>query len=185
MFDEPHPPRQPWDVDEFLNWEDQQPERWELIAGQPWRMMVGAPRLHHLLVANIRRALERQVRSHGCEVYSETFKFRTAEGVFYPDVLVHCGPIELNARWTETPRLVVEVMSPATQTTDHGIKKAAYLSTPGLWGYVIVSQLPRGMILFRPDGGIADATAPGETLALEGLDATLAFDEVFEGVPEV
>lgn len=182
-----HRPQPAWDIDEFLNWEDQQPERWELIGGQPWRMMAGAPRLHSLLVGNIVAALRRQLRGGPCEVHSETFKFKTPRGLFYPDVLVHCGPIELDAKWTETPTLVVEVESIGTKTVDLGEKMEAYLATPGLWGYVIVGRKPRGMQLFRPEWGgvpIARALQAGESLKLEGLEAGLDFDEVFEGVPD-
>lgn len=182
-------PRQAWTVEEFLNWEDQQPERWELINGHPWRMMVGAPYSHNMLVQNVWRALDRQLKPRGCTVHAETLKVRTRDAVYYPDVFVRCGPIDdIHALVIEDAVMAVEVLSPSTEKVDLTVKSREYFTMPALKHYVAVHQVPRRLDLFASPAkslfAVAWAEGPGERLLLEDLDVELAFDEVFEGLPE-
>lgn len=179
------PTRQPWTVDEFLNWEDQQPERWELTERGLWRMMVGAPLGHSLLVGNLFASLHRQLRGTTCDVHRETFKLVMDKAVYYPDILVRCGPRDLDSKWTEAPRLLAEVLSPSTEDRDIGEKKRAFLTIPGLEAYLIVSQRPQWIELWLPANRFLssqEARGPGDTLRIAAMDLVLTWDEVFEGV---
>lgn len=179
------PSRQPWTVDEFLNWEDQQPERWELTEDGLWRMMVGAPLMHSLLVGNVFASLHRQLRGGECDVHRETFKLVMDKTVYYPDILVRCGPRDLAAKWTEEPRLLGEVLSPSTENRDIGEKKRAFLKIPSLAAYVIVSQRPQLIELWLPSNRFlssAEARGPGEAVEIPAMGVALTWDEVFEGV---
>jgi Uma2 family endonuclease len=175
--------KQAWAVEEFLSWEEQQPERWELRNPGPWRMMVGAPYSHSKIVGNVWRALDQQLRGGPCDVHRETFKVSTGKRVYYPDVLVRCGPIDPDATLTDAPRLVVEVLSPSTEDVDFGEKREAYLALPSLEAYVIVSQVPRRLDMFARTAAPLSATAPGDVLTIPGLGVTLEFDDMFEGLP--
>jgi Uma2 family endonuclease len=74
-------------------------------------------------------------------VYSEGVKLRVAEDViYYPDVMVACGPEGEDPLVEDDSCLVVEVVSPSTETTDRREKLAAYKRMPGLRAYLIVAQ---------------------------------------------
>lgn len=66
-----------------------------------------------------------------------------ADGVSYPDVLVHCGSTSnptSTLELTKTPR-VVEVLSATTQHFDRGEKLRAYRQLPGLQHIRRISSL--------------------------------------------
>jgi Uma2 family endonuclease len=74
-------------------------------------------------------------------VYSESVKLRVADDViYYPDLMVACGPEGGDPLIEDDPCLVAEVVSPGTETTDRREKLAAYKRMPGLRAYLIVSQ---------------------------------------------
>jgi Uma2 family endonuclease len=74
-------------------------------------------------------------------VYSEGVKLRVAEDViYYPDVMVACGPEGEDPVVEDDPCLVVEVVSTSTETTDRREKLAAYERISGLRAYLIVAQ---------------------------------------------
>ena len=53
-------------AEEFVVWNLEQSERYELIAGRPVRMMTGARRAHRQCVANISFELTSQLRGGPC-----------------------------------------------------------------------------------------------------------------------
>jgi Uma2 family endonuclease len=76
-------------------------------------------------------------------VYSESVKLRVADDViYYPDVMVACGPEGDDPLVEDDLCLVVEVVSRSTETTDRREKLAAYKRMPGLEAYLIFSQNP-------------------------------------------
>jgi Uma2 family endonuclease len=179
------PSSEPWSVEEFLNWEAQQTERWELIEGHPWRMMAGGTVAHALVIGNVFRALDRTLAGGACRVFAETLKVRTRARVYYPDVFVHCGPRDLNATVLDDPRLVVEVVSPSTEKADLGEKRAEYLAVAGLVGYVVITTHPRLIRLFTPEAEPIEgqrASAPGEAVMIAGLGVSLTYEAVFDGL---
>jgi Uma2 family endonuclease len=180
----PSKEREEWSIDEFLNWEEQQPERWELIEGQPWRMMAGGTIGNAVIAGNIWRALDRQLRGSACKAFSDQVKVRTAKRIFYPDVFVRCGPIDPSATVVDDPVVVVEVVSPSTKNVDWGEKLHEYRITPSIRHYLIVSGFERRITHWRREGEhwVDElAEAAGVVLRLDAVAATLTFDETFEG----
>lgn len=180
-----HRTKQAWSVDEFLNWEEQQPERWELIGGQPWRMMAGGTLAHAMIIANCLRILDRQTRGGPCQTLSEQVKVRTAKRVYYPDVFVRCGPIDPALTVIDDAQVILEVISPSTESVDESEKMREYFTLPQIKAYVLVRQVPRRVEVYdAPHHLNAELTQPGERFELPELSYTLTFDEVFEGLPE-
>jgi Uma2 family endonuclease len=173
-----------WSADEFLNWEEQQPERWELIGGTPWRMMAGGTVAHASACRNVLVALSLKLRGSGCEVFGENLKLRVGESVFYPDAFVHCGPKAPADTVLTGATFVVEVISPSTEKHDLRDKRVAYLAEPGLAGYLVVELGPRALRLFTPPAGTVEtavATEAGQAVPVPTLGITLAFEDVFPG----
>ena len=62
---------------------------------------------------------------------------------FKPDVVVACKELRFEDDVFDTllnPRIVVEVLSPSTETDDRGEKFARYRQIPALQEYILISQ---------------------------------------------
>jgi Uma2 family endonuclease len=127
-------------VEEYLELEKTSSVKHEYVAGEI-HAMVGASRRHNRIAVNILRRLADAAEGGPCRVYISDMKLRVADDLFYyPDVMVACEP-EPDDPYTENePCLVVEVVSPSTETTDRREKLAAYKKMPSLRAYLIVAQ---------------------------------------------
>lgn len=127
-------------VEEYLKLEESATVRHEYVGGEIFAM-VGATKRHNRIIVNIVGRLWEAARSGSCRVYSESVKLRVADDViYYPDVMVACGPEGDDPLVEDAPCLVVEVSSPSTETTDRREKLAAYKRISSLEAYLIVAQ---------------------------------------------
>jgi Uma2 family endonuclease len=127
-------------VDEYLKLEEVATVRHEYV-GSAIFAMAGATKRHNRIVGNILVRLWEAARGGDCRVYSESVKLRVADDViYYPDVMVACGPEGKDPVVEDDPCLVVEVASSSTEITDRREKLAAYKRMPGLRAYLIVAQ---------------------------------------------
>lgn len=137
--------RQPehYTVEEYLYWERIADVRHEYYDGQIVMMAGGSPR-HSLLGANLIAEFHRAVSGSGCRVYTSDLKIRSSPSQFvYPDVTVVCGELQFHDAERDVvtnPRLIVEVLSPTTETTDRGVKWLHYQRLSMLRDYLMVSQ---------------------------------------------
>ena len=82
-------------LDEFIVWENEQPEKHEFVPGEVFAM-VGARRVHNLVVGNVFASLKQQLKGAPCQAFLDNAKLQTAAGdIFYPDVFVTCDPQDL------------------------------------------------------------------------------------------
>ncbi|MDE2635437.1 MAG: Uma2 family endonuclease [Chloroflexota bacterium] len=169
-------------IDEFLEWESQQPFKNELINNRVIEM-TGASRPHNRINLNLARALEDQLQSKGCEVYAlEVGVLVNLEGTYtYPDLIVVCGEQRVRAEAPqaslENPTLLFEVLSPSTERYDRNQKLEQYLRIPSLLGYFLVAQ-------DKPHIE-AHICSSGDWLRHEfaGLDSKLVIDRPYCEVP--
>jgi Uma2 family endonuclease len=127
-------------VEEYMKLEASATVRHEYVAGEIFAM-VGATKRHNRIIGNIFGSLWEASRGGPCRVYSESVKLRVADDViYYPDMMVACGPEGDDPLVEDNPCLVVEVASPSSETTDRREKLAAYKRMPGLEAYLIVLQ---------------------------------------------
>lgn len=83
------------------------------------------------------------------------------------------------------PCLVVEVLSPSTESIDRREKMLAYRTVPSLRDYLLISQEQRRVELYRrgADGGWASAVvAEAGDVALECVQANLTLEDIYEDV---
>ena len=177
-------------LQEFLDWEDQQAERHEFRRGEVFAM-VGARRVHGRVSLNVAFSLTGQLKGSPCQVFADSMKLKIgADTILYPDVFVTCDPADLRTELVFTaPTLVVEVLSPSTQSYDRGSKFTLYRSLPSLREYMLVDPDTREVQLFRrgADGlfTLHDLTGR-EHIRLESVSCELLATDVFDGVePEV
>lgn len=143
-------PQTQWTLADFLAWEDAQPDRHEFHRGEVFAM-VGARRTHGRVVLNLGRRLAEQLDGTPCQVFTEGMKVQIAEDtVFYPDVFVTCDKADLVTDMVfRAPTLVIEVLSPGTQSYDRSQKFAIYRRLPSLKEYILVDPDTRRVEGFR------------------------------------
>lgn len=177
-----HPPLS---VERYLELEKDSPVRHEFVGGQLYAM-TGTTKRHNLIVGNILVALRTAARGTSCPVYSESVKVRTpGDIVYYPDVMVACEPDSVDPYVELEPCLLVEVISPTTESTDRREKLIAYRTIPSLQAYLIVDQdSPRVQLHVRDGHGqwlqadvIGDGAFPVPCPRTE-----LTLDAIYEGL---
>jgi Uma2 family endonuclease len=126
------------DLDDFeeLLLDKPRDEKWELISGRVVRGMVGARWAHHRIVQNVNFALRAHIRARAlpCETFTETFwlKQRFLKLAVFPDIMVRCGPIELDTISIDDPLILIEVVSPSSEDRDRGEKASGYMRLTSL-----------------------------------------------------
>jgi Uma2 family endonuclease len=148
---------------EYRRWAEAQPRgRFERVAGEVVAM---APEraAHNRVKARIWRALDAAVRSAGlpCEAFTDGMAVEIGEDYDYePDALVNCGdPLPADVMAAPNPVVVVEVLSPSTQSTDTGAKLADYFRVPSVQHYLILrADRPQVIHHRRSDDGASIET---------------------------
>ncbi len=173
----------PWTVDEFLEWERTQEERYEFIDGVI-RMMVGGTADHNIIALKIASTLQAGLRGRPCRAFMENMKVESGGLVMYPDVVATCAEVPRKGDTVPEPLVVVEVLSRSTEGADRGAKWDAYQRIPSLAQYVLVAQDKlRVEVYTRRDDrwdyrAITDPRAL-VTFAPFGIDLALA--DIYEG----
>ncbi len=112
--------------------------------------MAGASREHSLIVSNVSRQIGNQLEDRPCEVHITDMRVRVSPtGLYtYPDVLAVCGEAEFEDDELDTllnPTMIVEVLSPTTESYDRGDKFMQYreLAVPARVRAHCAGQSPR------------------------------------------
>ena len=173
-------------LQEFLDWENQQAERHEFHRGEVFAM-VGARRIHGRAALNIAISLNGQLKGSPCQVFADSMKVKVGtDTILYPDVFVTCDAADLRTEQIFTaPTVVIEVLSPSTQSYDRGSKFTLYRSLPSLREYMLVDPETREVQLFRR--GVEDLftlhdLTGREQIHLESIGCELLVTDVFDGV---
>jgi Uma2 family endonuclease len=93
----------------------------------------------------------------------------------YPDIAVACPPIEFEDDEVDTllnPLVIIEVLSPSTESYDRSLKFSNYRRLDSLKEYVLVSQGSPNIERYVRQG---DTWVFSE---VTGLDSVLAFDTI-------
>jgi Uma2 family endonuclease len=108
-------------------------------------------------------------------------ELRGADWFYYPDILVNCDPAGQKRLYCETPSVIFEVLSAATQRTDEREKFLVYQSIPSLQVYVLVAQDRREVRAFRKKTDWAKETYPhdGPDLPLPEIDFVLPLETIY------
>ena len=173
-------------LEDFLTWEEQQAERYEMLPSGVIRLMAGGTGDHDAVAMNIVAALHPQLRRGGCIVHGANLKVRasTANAVVYPDVFVRCGAPTGNLTSVDDPVVVFEVLSEGTSRDDLTRKRLVYKSIPTVKVIVYVSpdQYRLDIVRRGPDGRFDDDVLEGseELLELPEISARLPMNEIYE-----
>ena len=172
-------------LDQFIDWENEQVERHEFYRGEIFSM-VGVRRVHGLVGLNVAMSLRQQLKDSPCAVFVESLKVRVNGNIFYPDVFVTCDKTDLQTDMIFTaPTVIVEVLSPSTQAFDRGLKFAAYRNIASLKEYLLVDPDTRVVELYRRGADelftLHDYTDQA-SCELKSIACVLATTDIFEGL---
>ena len=175
----------PLSVGEYLRVEEASPVKHEYVAGQIFAL-AGATKRHNHITVNLVTCLAAAARGGRCGVYLADVKLRVSEEVlYYPDVMVACGPAGEDPLIEDSPCLVIEVTSPSTEMIDRREKVLAYRQIASLQAYVIVHQgEPRVERHWRDGSDVwrYDEVAGEGRVALPCPEVELSLDAIYEGV---
>ena len=173
-------------LDEFLAWEDQQPERHEFHNGEVFAM-VGGRRIHECVIGNLAYRLRSHLEGSACQVFVAGMKLQLADNtVLYPDVMVTCDRADLRADLAlRSPTLVIEVLSPSTQGYDRSQKFALYRRLASLKEYILIDPETLRVEGFRrepDDRWMLVDFSQDEVMDCASVGCAVPLAQVFEGI---
>lgn len=179
-------PRRQSSLDDFLAWENAQPEKHEYVRGEVFAM-VGGRRSHGRVIVNLSRRLCERLDGSPCQVFADSMKVLIADAdIVYPDVFVTCDKTDLATDMIfRAPTLVVEVLSPATQACDRSQKFALYRRLPSLQEYILVDPDTRRVEDLRrtaDDQWVFHDMSQDEAMSVPCLGIEVPLAQVFDGI---
>lgn len=173
--------------EDYLQLETHSRAKHEYFDGEIFAM-AGATDAHITIAGNLFADLRSHLRGSGCRVFISDMKARIVQRnrFFYPDILVTCDP-----RDTETdtykcfPKLIVEVLSPSTESFDRGDKFHDYQTLDSLQEYVLINTQHRRVEIFRRHADslwLFQTYDEDETFQLKSIHYTGTFEMLYEDV---
>jgi len=174
-----------WSVEEYLDMEQRSPVRHEFVGGMIFAM-TGASFAHALIVRNLVTTLDRHLRGRPRHVVALDVKVRVeaASAFYYPDVLVVCDVEGQQTQQVDNPTLLVEVLSPSTETVDRREKRLNYQTLDSLREYVLVAQ-DRALVEVdrRTEGGwVVESAGGDDAIELQSIGLRLPLSEIYRDV---
>ncbi len=159
--------------------------RWEYVNGKI-RQMSGGTTDHGDISSNLVRVLGNALVPRGCHVYGSDVKIHTGDGInIFPDISVICEPNHYYLGKKDVvlnPILIVEVLSPSTESYDRNEKFGHYRSIETLTDYLLVEQDQAQVMLYtrRTDyWEMRVITGLNGSIFLPSVDVTLALADVY------
>lgn len=153
-------PRRHFTFRDYLDLEEASNVKHEYWAGEIYAMAGGTPE-HAALSVAVSSALFDQLAGGDCRVFSSDLRVRVRPTglATYPDVTVVCGALETdpeNASTVTNPTVIVEVLSPSTESYDRGEKLEHYRQIESLRECVLVAHDRRRIEVWRRSGDGAE-----------------------------
>ena len=181
------PSRSPMSVQDYLTLDRNSAEvRYEFIDGYAY-MLAGGTADHSTIKQNIAYLIRNQLRGGTCRVYDSDMKVRVSETRYlYPDVSVTCDPQDRGqVDIVQSPRLIIEVLSPSTEAKDRGKKFGYYRACPTIEEYVLVDTQRQSIEVYRREQAPfwrLSPFGPGDQVVLESLGVSFPLAGVYEDV---
>ena len=130
--------------EEYIALERKATTKSEYLSGEIIAMS-GANLAHNFIRLDIATEINIQLKEREYEVVISDLRVKTTPDTsyFYPDVVVFCGEPEFEDNTFDTllnPVVIIEVLSPSTETYDRKEKFGYYKQLPSLKEYILVAQ---------------------------------------------
>lgn len=129
---------------EYFLQDQQSAEKLEYYAGIVVAQ-AGATARHNLIVSNLIGHLYAHVRRQGCHIFPGDMRVQAADQrvYTYPDITIVCGTPQYSDPSEMTlinPMVIIEILSPATESRDRTEKLVYYRSIESLQEYILIAQ---------------------------------------------
>ncbi|HBC42598.1 MAG TPA: hypothetical protein DCZ88_12065 [Pseudanabaena sp.] len=161
---------------EYLEWEVTQAERYEYEYGEVIEV-TGGKLENNEIALNLIVLIRNHLRGKGCRILGGDAKLMTIPSnvYYFPDVVVSCDSRDRNAReFLQYPCLIAEVLSPATESRDRGIKLRNYLKIDSLQEYMLINSDSPSIEFYRR----SDRTEVWEYLTINSSDLSVSDSKV-------
>jgi Uma2 family endonuclease len=171
----------------YFEWEAQQLERHELIDGHVYAMS-GGTKNHSEIASNILMIIKPHLRGGQCRVFNSDVKINilNTSNYTYPDLSVTCDDRDQKTPLYSTyPCLIVEVLSPSTESYDRWKKFEKYRRNPNLIDYVLVSSEEVAVDIYHRNSAgdwVILSYRSGDRVELQSIGLTVAIEEFYEGI---
>jgi Uma2 family endonuclease len=164
--------------------------KYEYVDGHMYAMAGGTVE-HAEIAMNLIACLRAYLGKGPCHTFSSDVRVQVAEKkYFYPDVTVSCNP-EDSQRGVDiirSPRLIVEVLSPSTESRDRREKFRFYRACPSIQEYVLISSEHQEVEIYNRQGDVWAYRhfGPGQEVTFTSVDLTVPIETLyrFTDVPE-
>lgn len=154
----------------------------ELIDGQAYAM-AGASINHQRICSNLAGEFRSHLKGSSCEAVSADTLVNIGENFYYPDVMVVCDFDESQPYCTQSPVIIVEVLSKSTRRKDLTTKRLDYINIPNLLEYVLIEQDFVNIEVLRKNRDWQGSHyVLADKVHFESIDLTLSVEEIYERV---
>lgn len=173
-------------VEEYLQGELVSDIRHEYSNGDVYAM-AGVKRAHDTITTNLIAGLHAHLRGTPCRVHSGEMKVRVQtahqDHFFYPDLHVTCSPSDRHEHYNAEPRLIVEVLSDATERYDRAEKFHHYRQLASLQEYVLIAQDTQRVECYRRDAQWdLQLFGQDQVVELVSIGLRISIGDIYEGV---
>lgn len=167
---------------EYLEGELYSDVKHELIDGDVYAM-AGCSKNHERIAGNVFVKLHAHLQNSPCEPFSTEVKVNVGKNFFYPDAMVVCNDQTDNDYYSESPTILVEVLSKSTRRIDETIKRIAYQSIPTLQEYILIEQdFVDIEVCRRSAGWLPSHYFLGDQFTLDSIGLSLSVEEIYQRV---
>lgn len=181
------PAQKPLTLNEFLDWDDGTDRRHEFVDGQVVAM--APPTLRHgRLAQRVGDLLSHHLKTPGpCYVVHQAgikIPRGQASDFYVADLAVTCEQDD-TANFVSAPKLVIEILSPRTETFDLTRKVGDYCSLPSVEEVWLVATQSQTIIAWQRIQSSWIGSVPyraGQTFKSHYLSADVNLDEIYGGI---
>jgi len=168
--------------EEYLKGELTSEIKHEYIDGYVYAMS-GASKNHNRIAGNIFLEFGNHLKKTPCEPFTSDMKVKVGSKYFYPDVTVVCDDKTQAEYYTESPTILVEVLSKSTRRRDEKLKRMIYQTIPTLQEYVLIEQdFVDVEVCRRSEGWVSNHYFLGEEVTFESIGLTVPVEEIYARV---
>jgi len=175
--------------DEYLDGELVSEIRHEYVAGNVYAMSGGTLN-HQRIAGNFSYLAKIQLAGKSCFPTGSDFKLHVPigggeEAFYYPDGMIICVPVPGKALFTDSPSVILEVLSPTTRRIDEVQKYRDYITIPSLGTYILAETDSPFLTLHRRDGAGFRRdilSGPDAVLDLPEAGITIGLAELYRDV---
>ena len=123
------------------------------------------------------------MKKNSCETFSSDMKLKVGSNFFYPDVMVVCDDNVENDYYTESPVIIVEVLSKSTRRVDETTKLMSYINIPSVQESVIIEQdIVDIQVIRRSESWLPKHYFLGDEVIFESIGLVLSVEEIYHRV---